>query len=192
MRRFYATALILIPLFQAIAFEWMAGWVKVSDGLARSLRRLALIVVALVAVIGPVLVSAPLLRVGPQDGLRESVAEMCALLPERSAVIFHGDSINNLGAAVRSFCDVPTVASASDLELIEVGALARGLAVGNDYAIVLITPTATIPTGWTIISGETKDIPLAEVTVLRPSAGAVFVEFSWFASTPPPTSASDL
>ncbi len=192
MRRFYATALILIPLLQAIAFEWITRSVNDSFGLSRTLRRLALIVVALVAVIVPVAVSAPLLRVGPQAGLRESVAEMCALLPERSAVIFHGDSINNLGAAVRSFCDVPTVASVSDLELLEVGALARGLAVDDDYVIVLITPTATIPTGWTIIGGETKDIPLAEVTFLRPSAGAMFVELSWFASTPPPTSAPDL
>jgi hypothetical protein len=186
MRRFYATALILIPLFQAIAFDWMARSVDASAGLSRSLRRLALIVVALVAVIVPVAVSAPLLRVGPQAGLRESVVKMCAVMPENSAVVFHGESIQNLGAAVRSFCDIPTVASVSDLGLLEVGTLATDLTADGEHVIVLITPTATIPTGWRIIASETKDIPFAEVVLFRPSAGAITVEFSWFASIPDP------
>ena len=49
----------------------------------------------------------PLLVFGTKAGLRASVETMCEALPDTAAVIVHGESIVNLGAAIRSFCDVP-------------------------------------------------------------------------------------
>jgi hypothetical protein len=188
MRRFYATALILIPLLQGIAFDWVERWTAQSAGPVNSFRRLVFAALVAIAVVVPVVVSLPLLRVGPQAGLRGSIAELCSAMPENPAVIIHGDSLPNLGAAIRSFCDVPTVASAPDLEISEVGLLAHQV-TDRGYGVVLVTTTEVIPTGWRIIGRDTTVFPLAEAILLRAPRGAISSELSWIASIPDVASA---
>jgi len=184
MRRFYTTALILIPLLQGIAFEWTARWSARSTGQSRALRRSVFGLVAAAAVLATVSVSVPLLTLGSRAGLRASVNEMCQTLPENAAVVVHEDSVAaDLGAAIRSFCDVPTVASAPGLEIPEIGTLALEIA-DRGRVPVLITETDRVPVGWMIIGTETTEFSRAEVVVLRPPAGVQSQVFSWFASIP--------
>jgi hypothetical protein len=190
MRRFYAAALILIPLLQGIAFEWMARLSESSAGRTKFVRRSIFAVVAAAAMVVPIVVSAPLLKVGPQFGLRASVSKMCSTMPEDAAVIVHGDSVVFMGAAIRSFCDVPTVQSGSDLEIREVGDLALQIA-DPEYGVVLITTTETIPVGWSILGYDRIMYPQDEFALLRAPDGAFSKELSWFAWVPDTASARD-
>jgi hypothetical protein len=183
MRRFYAAALILVPLLQGVAFEWMARLSESSAGVTRFVRRSIFVAAAAAALVVPIIVSAPLLKVGPQDGLRASVSKMCSTMPEDPAVIVHGDSLAFLGAAIRSFCDVPTVATVSDLEIPEIGNLALSV-VDRGYGVVLLTETETVPEGWKLLAYEVTEYPQDEFVLLRAPEGAISREFSWFASVP--------
>jgi hypothetical protein len=183
MRRFYGSALILIPLLMGIAFEWMVRSARGKAGLSRFARQFALVTIAVVAFAVPLYTSAPLLVFGTNAGLRASVSTMCATLPESAAVVVHGESITELGAAIRSFCDVPTVASNPDVGIEEVGVLANQIS-DRGYIPVVISGSDMVPPGWTVIGRDTTQLGLAEPTVLRPPARAVWFEFSWVAAVP--------
>lgn len=191
MRRFYATILILFPLLMGIAIQWMLARIVARTAGWRSLVQRSLVtVLLLVAVAVPLSVSAPLLAVGPQSGMRASVTELCSVLPENSAVVLRFEELDQsgnfnarFGASVRSFCDVPTAMDESEGDISAIAPLASELAL-RGYVPVLITHSTEVPDGWTIIGSRTTRFPLAEATVLRAPAGAVWVQFTWVASTP--------
>ncbi len=184
MRRFYATALVLIPLLMAISFEWIARRTEQSDGHRRTVARYGFVAIAVAAVIYPIVVATSLATLRPQAGLRASTNELCSVLPEYAVVIVHGEPIDShFGAAIRTFCEVPTVASVRGTEVDRLSELANDVTT-RGFVPIVVSKTDLDLAGWETLGRDSIEFPLAEAVFLRPPAGAHMFEFSWIAITP--------
>jgi len=90
---------------------------------------------------------------------------------------------SEFGAAIRTFCDVPTVAGIPGISVDRVNQLVEDIAA-RGFVPVVVSKTDLGLEGWEVLGMESVEFPLAEAVFLRPPAGAHMFEFSWFAVTP--------
>ncbi|MEN8239271.1 MAG: hypothetical protein ABFR53_08740 [Actinomycetota bacterium] len=184
MRRFYVTALILIPLLTAVTVRWMIKTYDAADGRRRTFAGIVFATALAMTVAVPLTVAIPLLDVAPQSGMRASVDGLCSALPPDAAVVVVGEPIDQFfGAAIRTFCEVPTVSSRSGLALEELGNRLRVVEDDGFTPVIVTTASVGLPE-WDILAADEFWYPREELVLLRPPGGGQLFEFSWVAALP--------
>lgn len=184
MRRFLPSALLLIPLLTAVTLEAMWSWASTQSDRWRAATRSVTIVIAMAVVAVPLWVSLPILDVAHQAGMVRTTGILCAALPENAAVVVSGAPLDTqFGATIRTFCDVPTVATVEVLTPETMVDLAAALGV-RDVVPIFVRTEATIPEGWQIVESDVTQYSLVQATATKAPDSVDVVDFRWYASTP--------
>jgi len=183
MRRYLVPALILIPLLMATSIDAFWTW---GSGVGRRWlipARISILIGSAVLVVTPIVVSYPIAAVSHQRGMAATTEKLCAALPDNAAVVVAGAPIDTqFGATIRTFCDVPTVASVENLTA-DLAADIAAILEERGVEPVFVTSVAFLPDGWQLLASDIVSYSIVEATAVRAPDSVELVDFQWYVSS---------